>query len=365
MVVAITATPVTDGFYVDYHVTGLTAGTKYDVYRLQLRYMGDDDTGVPQYERELPDRRALWSALAHRVGWTAPTGGIADFRDYESPLRPHSLFVVPSASGSPFDYDFSVSGPYPLTRGTLCATVVHFNRTLTPQQHGLVMMRSTAELGLWVDTCVYDLDVRYPARGSEMAVMGRQYPMYVADTREARRGTLTLSAQTLGDLYDIRRIVFPPDGTIRPVVLNSGADNTMLLDDLTLIPLDVQVQQATRANASIRWVLIDYVEVDPASPLVQRAGDNDLLVTAPKANFTVSDTTPKRHQWITLTDTSTGQFDTWDWTVERAGSNPVSKFATQGPQTVMWTGKGTYRVTLRVYGSNAGASTKTVRITVS
>jgi hypothetical protein len=89
------------------------------------------------------------------------------------------------------------------------------------------------------------------------------------------------------------------------------------------------------------------------------------------ANFTFSDTTPARRQWVTLTDTSTGQYDSWDWTIGNAGNNPVGKFYTKGPHKVFWPAKGTVEVKLRVYGAQidanghtAGAHTRIKRITV-
>lgn len=354
--------------FVEVTLNGLTIGTRYDVMRLEYRYLGDDDMGVPQYDRELPDRRALWSAVAHRVGWEA-TATTHTFRDYEVPMRPTVFFVVPSSAVGPSEYDWAL-GDYPLDRGVVSSNIVHFNRdldmALAPvlMPRGAVVVRSTVELGLWVSCCVYDFDVRYPARGSEMAIMGRQYPMYVADTREARRGSLTVKTDTLGQYDDLRRIMFPSDGRIQPVILNSGYDATLLLDDARIIPLDVHVEQATQWDADIRFVTVDFVEIDPTAPLVRRSGDNDTLTTKPKAQFTISDTTPRRDQWITLTDTSTGQFDSWDWTIERGSNNRVSKFYTPGPHKIRFSKRGDRSIKLRVYGSQQGAHSRTKQVTV-
>lgn len=366
MAVGITVTKdAVETLAVEIGLTGLTVGTRYDVHRLQLRYLGDDDFGDPMYERELPDRKSLWSAVAHRVGWAAPAT-TATFRDYECPLRPTAYFVVPTASVGPYGYDWS-DGDYPLDRGVLSSTVVHWSHDLFQAggklQTGAVFVRSTAELSLFVDACVYDFNVHYPARGTEHAVMGRQYPMYVADTREARRGTLTLRTDTLGQYDDLRRIVFPATGRIHPVIFNSGPDATLLLDDLWLIPLDVEVQQATHSSADVRFILIDYVEVDPTAPLLQRTGDNDTLTQKPVANFTISNANPKSGDWITLTDTSTGQFTGWDWTIDRGSNNKVAKFYTQGPHPVRFTQRGKKTVKLRVYGPQ-GAHTRTRTVNV-
>jgi hypothetical protein len=371
MVIGIgTITPALDGLTVDVTLTGLVVGTRYDVYRLQLRYLGDDvDTGAPLYERDLPDNKAYWSAVAHRVAWQAPAGPWT-FRDYEPLTRPFSYFLVETSAVGPFDYSWA-SGDYPTSRGVLSPTVIHFNRDadvalgLGSAGGGGVVVRSTSELGLWVAACVYDFDTRYVARGTELAVLGRRYPMYVADTREARRGTLVLKTDTQGQYEDLRRIVFPQDGRIRPVILNSGGDSTLLLDDARVIPLDVRIEQATHQNAAVRFVTIDYVEVDPSAPLLVRTGDNDNLVNPPKATFTVSDATPNRNQTVTLTSTSTGQFAKFDWTIGRGSENKPSKFYGPGPYKVRWSSAGRRQVKLRVYGApGIGASTATKILTV-
>jgi len=357
--------------FVEVQLTGLTAGTRYDVMRLQLRYLGDDDTGNPIYERELPDRRALWSSVAHRVGWVAPAA-TATFRDYECPMRPTVWFVVATAQVGPAEWDWA-GGDYPVSRGVLGAQVVHFDRELEqameagPHEKGHVLVRSTSELGLYVTSCVVDIpEMKYTARGTELAVLGRQYPVYIADTREARRGSLTLLTRDLGQYDDLRRIVFPADGRIRPVIFNSGSDATMLLDDLRVVPLDVSIEQVTQTTADFRYIHIDFVEVDPTTPLVHRTGDNDDLVNKPVANFTISDTTPARNQWVTLADTSTGQFDSWEWTIGHS-NNQVGKFYTKGPHKVRWTRRGRFTIKLRVYGSitgTGGAHTRSKTVTV-
>ena len=81
-------------------LTGLTAGTRYDVFRLQVRYLGKDDADARIYERELPDRRGLWSVVSHRMGWEASAASHT-FRDYECPKRPTQYYVCASSAGGP------------------------------------------------------------------------------------------------------------------------------------------------------------------------------------------------------------------------------------------------------------------------
>lgn len=372
MAVAIAVTTDFQGLNTEVTLTGLTAGTRYDVLRLQHRYLGEDDTGIPQYDQELPDRKALWSSVAHRVGWV-PTTATATFRDYEPPTRPFKYFVIESAQVSPVEYDWTL-GDYPLSRGVLDDQIVHLDRELElamevgEQLGGHLLIRSTHELGLYVSACVVEMEpLRYTARGTEFAVVGSQYPVYVADSREARRGSVTLKTETLGQFDDVRRIVFPSSGRIRPVIFNSAGSGTggsaILLDDARVVPLDIEVEQATPNNTDLRFIRIDYVEVDGTTPLVHRIGDNDDLVTAPRANFSISDTTPARNQWITLTDVSTGQYDHWDWSFPKGTSNVLGKRYSQGPHKVRWSSTGKKAIKLRVYGP-AGASTKTRTITV-
>ncbi len=357
--------------FVEVSLTGLAPGERYDVHRLQLRYLGKDDAGVRQYQRELPDRRPLWSSVAHRVGWEA-TATSHRFRDFECPTRPTVFYVCRSSAVSPFEWNFA-QGPYPVSRGVLDTEVVHFNQDLIDANIGLepeeghILVRSTDELALYAECCVVEMDgPTYTARGSELSVLGSQYPVYVADTREARRGSLTLLTRQLGQYNDLRRIVFPSSGAIRPVVFNSGGDSTMLLDDMRVIPLDVEIEQVTQKDPNYRYVHIDYVEVDASAPLVKRTGDNDALAAKPVANFSISDTTPARNQWVTLADTSSGLGDTWDWTIERGheSDNKVGKFYTAGPHKVRWAIPGKKTVKLRFGGSGQGFHTRSKVITV-
>jgi hypothetical protein len=359
--------------FVQVHLTGLNPGTRYDVMRLQLRYLGKDDLGARRYERELPDRRALWSSVAHRVGWQAPATS-ANFRDFECPKRPTSYFVCASSAVGPHEWDFA-DGTYPVGHGVLDEEVVHFNQdirdvdpTALDPSEGHILVRSVHELAHYAEACVVDLDgPTYTARASEFAVMGNQYPVIISDSREARRGTVTLKTSDLGQYNDLRRVVFPESGRIRPFVLNSGGDSALLLDDMRCIPLDVEVEQATKLNPDVRFIHIDYVEVDPSAPLIARSGDNDDLVGAPQADFTFSDPTPAAGQWITLTDTSTGLGDDWDWTIGGGGgegSNWIGKFYTRGPHRVRWMGRGKAAVKLRFGGSGAGHHTRTKTVEV-
>lgn len=349
--------------YVTLHLTGLTVGTKYDLMRVQYRYSGMDDVGARVYGRETPDRLALWSAVAHRVGWE-PTATTANIKDYECPRRPTKYFIVPSSAVGPFEYT-NWKTPYPLSRGVLSAETVHFDQDLTDamsagdeDEKGHIVIRSTENLGQYVTACVAEMDeIKYVARGTELAVMGSQYPVYVADTREARRGSIVFKVNDLGEYNDLRGIVFPPSGIIRPVVFNAGTDPTMLLDDMRVIPLDVSIEQATQANPNIRFVRIDYVEVNPAAALVRRVGDNDDSISRPDAHLSISDTTPARGQYVTLTDTSTGQYDSWDWTIYGSSNNVLGKHYGPGPYKARWASRGKKKVKLRVYGAEISPGT--------
>jgi hypothetical protein len=354
-------------------LSGLTVGERYDVMRLQLRYLGKDDTGQRIYNRELPDRRGVWSSVAHRVGWEA-SAATHTFRDFECPKRPTQYYVVKSTSIGPHEWDFG-DGTYPVSKGVLDDEVVHFNQDLadldlaSDQQldKGHILVRSIAELSHYAESCLVEMTgPTYTARVNEFAVMHSQYPVVVSDSREARRGQMTLLARDLGQYNDLRRVVFPESGRITPFVMNSGGDATLLLDDMRCIPLDVEVEQVTQANADLRYIHIDYVEIDPTAPLIRRIGDNDALTNPPEANFTISDTTPGRHQWVTLTDTSTGQGDTWEWTVGHAtfSSNWIGKFYTPGPHRVFWPHRGRKYIKLRFGGSGEGFHTrvKTVQV---
>lgn len=351
-------------------LTGLTPGERYDVFRLQLRYLGKDDLGTRRYERELPDRRGLWSVVSHRQGWQASAASHT-FRDYECPRRPTQFYVCLSSAGGPHEWNFA-DGPYPVSVGVLDSEVIHFNQDIADAdltrepEEGHVLVRSTAELALYAEACVVELEgPTYTARGIEHAVMGSQYPVYVSDSREARRGSMTLMTRQLGQYNDLRRIVFPASGLIRPVVVQSGGDATMLLDDMRIIPLDVEIEQATKSDPDKRYVHIDYIEVEPG-PLIARSGDNDSLVSEPQADFTFSDSSPGVGQWITLTDASTGLGDDWEWTIGggRQGDNWVGKFYTQGPHKIRWTSRGPHGVKLRFGGSGAGyhSRIKTVEV---
>jgi hypothetical protein len=349
-------------------LSGLVPGTRYDVMRLQLRNLGKDDSGQRVYERELPDRRGLWSSVAHRVGWAAPAA-TATFRDYEAPKRPTKYFVVASSQVGPHEYDFS-AGPYPLSRGAITADVVHFNGNIADlaldaePDKGHVLVRSVHELSHFADCCLVEMDgPTYTARANEFAVLGSQFPVIVSDSREARRGSMTLLVRNLGQLNALRRVCYPESGRIRPFVVNSGGDSALLLDDLRCIALDVEIEQATPANADLRFVHIDYVEIDPSAPLIARSGDNDTLVNEPQAQFVVSNLKPNPGEWITLTDASTGLGDTWEWTVEGTVDNKVGKFYGKGPYRVRFT-KGTHGIKLRFGGSGQGFHTRTRQVTV-
>jgi hypothetical protein len=370
MAVAITQTVNAEGMIVDCTITGLTAGTSYDVVRLQHRYVGDDpDTGIPEYEREDPDRKALWSSVAHRQNWKV-LGTTLKFRDYEAPIRPFRYFIVPTASVGPFEYNWATGVDYPVSRGTL-GPIAHINYVLDNKPRGTVLIRSTAQLGHWVQTCIQDLpEIKYTARGTELAVLGSQYPVYVADTREARRGSIVFTTNTLGQYNDLRAIVFPSTGKIQRVVFDSLGEESLLLDNMVVMPLDVQVEQASKSSIDLRFITIEYVEVDPSSAAVQRAGDNDDLVAVANANFSISDTTPKTNQVITLTDASYAsdgaQIIKWDWSFERfsGGKSVYGKSYTKGPHKIHFGKKGKHKIKLRVTAQNGSADVVVKTVTV-
>jgi hypothetical protein len=357
-------------------LTGLTAGTRYDVYRVAYREVSQDDTGVRHYERELPDRRGLWSSVAHRIGWVAPAT-TATFRDYECPLRAVKYFCCATSVIGPHEYDFD-DGPYPMSRGALSAQIVHWQDDIEdilhqPIDRGNLLVRSVHELAHYVSLCVVEMDgPTYTARVNEHAVMGNQYPVIISDSREARRGTITLLTRDLGQYNALRRIVFPASGKIRPVMFQSSGSgpggSAILLDDMRVIPLDVEVEQAMPPiDVNMRFIHIDYVEADPTEPLISRSGDNDSLISEPHADFTVTPAHPALGQWATLTSTSTGSGDTFEWTIDPAGESNAKggKFFTQGPHQVRWSGsRGAKTVKLRFGSSVAGFNTrvKTVQV---
>lgn len=348
-------------------LTGLTAGTRYDVYRVQYRYLGKNAAGVRQYQRELPDRRALWSSVGHRIGWQAG-GTTASFRDYECPIRPTKYFACLTSVIGPHEYDFA-DGNYPMSRGALSAELVHWRADMddifADPGEGHIVVRSVHELAHYADCCLVEMDgPTYTARVNEIPVMGNQYPVIVSDTREARRGSLTLLTRNLGQYNALRRIVFPASGAIRPVVLQSGGDHSLLLDDMRIIPLDVELEQTTQRDADYRYVTIDYVEADPSAPLIARSGDNDDLTAAPVAQFTLSTTTPTVGQWVTLTDTSTGSGDDWEWTVDNTASNKVGKFYTRGPHQIAFASRGAKTVKLRFGSHTAGYNSRVKTLVV-
>lgn len=353
-------------------ITGLAAGTAHDIYRLQLRCPGKDDLGNRLYERELPDRRGLWSTVAHRVNWQAPSGTV-ELRDFEAPKRPFQYFVCPSSVGGPGSWDFE-DGPYPLGRGVLDDQVIHFNAQLEDLDLsaepgiGELLIRSTANLARYIECCVGDIDgPRYVARGEEHSVIGSQYPTFISDSREARRGTFTLLVRDLNQYNQLRSICFPESGRIWPITIHSASDPTLLIDDLRAIPMDVSIDQVSKSDIDFRWVELDYIEVDPNVPLVSRSGDNDYLDTnAPDANFTISDDTPAANTWVTLTDTSTGAGnDDWEWTLTpHPASNPIGVFHTRGPHKVRYPNTGKKWVKLRVGSKDHGYDTITKTVTV-
>jgi hypothetical protein len=305
--------------------------------------------------------------VAHRVGYEF-ADDTASFRDFECPKRPTKYYIVRSDQIGPHEWDFG-DGPYPVgSRGVLDDTIIHFNADIADlalskdPDKGHILVRSVSELAHYAECCLIEMEgPTYTARANEFQVMGNQYPVIVSDTREARRGSVTLMTRDIGQYNALRRVVFPESGRIREFVMNSSGDPTLLLDDMRCIPLDVSVEQSTQQNPDLRFVTINYVEVDHSAPLIRRVGDNDRLTSPPEAHFTISDTSPARNQWITLTDTSTGQGDTWEWTIERGTEtdNKVGKFYTHGPHKVRWGRRGRKTIKLRFGGSGEGFHTRT------
>lgn len=367
--VAITVAKDVEALMATISITGLTVGQRYDVFRIQKRLTTlNPDTGAPTYERELPDRPELWSSVAHRLGWT-PAAASVVFRDYETPLRPTSWFVCPISVANPIEHDWT-TGNYPVANGVLGTQVVHFQRDLEllaqePVGKGTVILRSTVDLASYVNLVVVSMEeLKYTARGTEMQVLGRMFPVYVGDVREGRRGTMIFQTKDLATYNKVRGILFPADGRITPVIVNSAAGTpALLLDDMQIIPLDVSIEQPTSRNADLRFIRVDFVEIGGA-PLPHRTGDNDDLTVAPTAGFTISDNTITRNTKATLTSTSTGQFDNYEWTISPKPDNwTMGVSYVQGPHEVKWSVKGTKTVTLRVYGSQ-GAHSKAQTITV-
>lgn len=345
-------------------LTGLTVGTKYDVVRLHLDYHLNS-AGVPVYERFLPDKREYWSAVQHRVSWTATTT-THNLNDYETPLQPVQYFLVETAQVGPFQHDFKTA--YPTSRGFLSPTVVHYWWSLrgTPaDKPGLVRIRSTATASVWHDACVVEMgDLKYTARGSELAVMGNQYPVFVGDVREQRRGSIVVKCSSLAEVLHLQNIVFPTSGVIRPIIFDSASEPSLIISRMVVVPLDVTIEQATTTDASLRYLHIDFVEIDPTAPLWRKTKEN--IVTPADAMFTIrangvisSPPTVRVKQSVVVTDTSTGQYDGWHWYFPGAyegmvytPENPGVPFRkareprTQGPHEVYYLSPGKYPIKL-------------------
>jgi hypothetical protein len=341
------------------HLTGLIPGTRYDVVRLHLKWHLDTN-GVPVYERRLPDLKEYWSAVQHRTSWEAPAT-TQDFSDYETPLTPVQYFIVKTDLTGPFEWDFKKT--YPVANGVLCPTVVHYYWSLrgTPADTpGMVRIRSTAQASVWHDACVVAMDdIKYTARGTELAVMGNRYPVYVGDVREQRRGSIVVKCESLTELQHLQNIAFPTNGVIRPIIFNSISEPSVMINDMRVIPLDVTVEQATPTNAALRYVHIDFVEIDPTAPLYKKTAEN--IVSPADANFTISDTTPKVGQKIVVTDTSTGQYNGVHWffpsaymglvsTPENPGANsaPFRESVQYGPHEIFYKKAGNFWIKLWV-----------------
>ena len=342
-------------------LTGLTPGVKYDVLRMRVqRHISS--AGTPTYTRIFPDRKAYWSSVAHRVGWTAPSATVT-FNDYETPITSVQYFIVEASKTSPFEWDWD-RGDYPVTTGILSPTVdFWWDLTSTPgaNQQGQIRIRSTAHAQKYFDACVVEMgDMKYTARGTELAVLGNPYPLYVADVRESRRGSIIVKCSSLADVLELQRIVFPANGKVWPIVFNSASEPALIANDMTVIPLDITIEQATPNDVNLRFVHIDYVEIDPTTPLMIRVKDN--VPNHPDARFSISDTTPAVNQKIVLTDASTGQFDRWHWYTPGAYeglvsapevNNPptsrrVNKFIGQGPWEIFYRTRGKHKIKLWV-----------------
>jgi hypothetical protein len=198
--------------------------------------------------------------------------------------------------------------------------------------------------------------------------MGNQYPVYVADVREARRGSIVVKCSSLADVEELQRIIFPANGKVWPIVFNSASEPPLILDTMVCVPLDITIEQATSSNVSLRYLHIDFVEIDPTAPLLKRnANGNDSYVAHPVANFSISDSTPAVGQLVTLTDTSTGQYDQWHWYAPKsrgyyalggsaAAAAAPQQFYTRGPHGVYYAAPGTYEVKLWIGDTTPGTS---------
>jgi hypothetical protein len=162
------------------------------------------------------------------------------------------------------------------------------------------------------------------------------------DRRSSRRGVLTLSVGTRADVAKVRNIVTPPGGLVAPVWINASSSAGALVDDMVIIPLDVEWELASQEQPNQRFCMISFVEVDPTLAFTARTGDNDDLTAAPRASFTVSDATPQRGQRVTFTPTSTGQVTEWRWDFD--GDPGYTSYGSGAAQSRVWTSTGRKRI---------------------
>ena len=147
----------------------------------------------------------------------------------------------------------SPGGKYPTSRGALSTQVVHFARDLADAhlnlepKEGRILVRSTDELALYIAPCLVEMEgPLYTARGEEHAVMGSQFPVFVSDSREARRGTLVLLTRNLGAVQRPAAHRLPGVGADPARSCCRGAGTRRCCcDDLRCLPLDVEVEQTT------------------------------------------------------------------------------------------------------------------------
>lgn len=345
-------------------LSGLTIGTRYDVLRRRLRYIGEE-AGAPIYRID-PGRKQRWSTVAHRLGWQA-TAVSQRFRDFEPPLAPFAYYVVETTLGGPFDWDYD-DGPYPMSRGVLDDETVHLSRDLNREHGTSLVIRALHDPGRYVELCIVDVpETTYAARGTEFSIVHDQYPVFVTDTRDARRGSVTVLTRRMEDYEDMRDLVFPPNGRIRPVVFDTFDDRFVILDTMTVLPLDITVSPATPNDPGKQYVTVEFIESDPTRPTVKRVGDNDNLTDDPLATFTISDANPRVGDPVTFTDTSTGQIDEWHWAFERGNDKAWDRDFGPGPHVRRWQSAGVKTIKLRVippYGNGKANDVRQRTVTV-
>lgn len=240
--IAVTATDNT-ALRATFSLTGLDTAKRYDVLRV---ISGSDDN----------ERR--YQVIGSYRDWK-PSAATATVVDYEAPIRPYRVAIWDSTLSTPLDFDFSLGGY------TGPAALVTSNEVkLTSPLCGAVI-RSTKTPGLYVDVRIWDLDpVLYRARVSELTPMGTRFPVIIADRREGRRvERLVVYTSSVAAGKALTDLLIPETGRIHPVWLRTDDTNKLLFHDLLMMPLDITVEPASKANPERRFFTIAGVEVDP------------------------------------------------------------------------------------------------------